>query len=84
METKVKVIRIVKWIYPYYGNKHTVPYGKLEVSDGTTTKVVKTLGDTVETHRKYRCQYIMFKRKPYKIVTFYEGKTKKIDVEPLY
>lgn len=84
METKVKVIRKVEWIYPYFGNKHTVPYGKLEVSDGTTTKVVKTLGDTVETYRKHRCQYIMFKRKPYKIVTFYEGKIKKIGVEPLY
>ena len=84
METRLKVLRVIEWIYPLYGNKHTIPYGKLEVTDGETTKIVKTQGDTEETYRKHRHQYIMFKRKPYKVVTFYEGKIKKIGVEPLY
>lgn len=49
METQVRIKRIVEWVFPYFGNRHTMPYGKLEVTDGKTTKICSTKGDTLET-----------------------------------
>lgn len=86
MENDTKALRIkavVKWVIPYFGNRHTMPYGKLEVTDGETTKVVSTKGDTLDTYPRYGCQYITFNRKPYRVVTFYEGKVEKIRLEPI-
>ena len=68
METReVKIKRIVSWTFPYFGNRHFMPYGKLEVTDGKETMVVSTKGDTLDTYERYGCQYITFKRKPYKV-----------------
>lgn len=67
METNnVTIIRVVEWITPYFGNKHFMPYGKLEVTDGETTKIVCTKGDKTGDHSDY--QYITFKRKRYEVV----------------
>lgn len=84
MDKIVKVIKIVEWCTPYFGNNHFMPYGKLEVTDGVTTKIVKTQGDTVMTYQKHGCQYIMFNRKPYKVVVCYNDNKFKINLEPLY
>ena len=67
IENQVRIKRIVSWVFPYFGNRHTMPYGKLEITDGVDTKIVSTKGDTVETYDRYGCQYITFKRKPYKV-----------------
>ena len=68
MENKVRIKRIVEWIQPYFGNTHTMPYGKLEVTDGTTTKICKTKGDLVGEFQRFQCQYITFNRKHYEVV----------------
>ena len=67
MEEQVRIKRIVAWTHPYFGNDHTMPYGTLEVTDGETTKLCRTKGDTVGTFDIHGCQYITFKRKPYKL-----------------
>ena len=80
MEAQVRIKRIVDWIEPLFGNRHTMPYGKLEVTDGETTKICSTKGDTVETWSKHYCQYITFKRKAYEVCTNAQGK---IYLEPI-
>ena len=67
MENKVRVKKIIFWLSPIYGNIHTMPYGKLVVTDGETTKVCYTKGDTLDTYHIHNCQYITFKRKAYKV-----------------
>lgn len=67
METQVRIKKIVYWLYPHYGNRHTMPYGKLKVTDGETTKTCYTKGDTLDDCNRYGCQYITFNRKPYKV-----------------
>ena len=79
MENNVHIKHIIEWIYPYFGNIHTMPYGKIEVTDGITTKICKTKGDTLDTFDKYNCQYITFNRKPYKLVKY----GTKISLEPI-
>ena len=34
MANEVRVKGIVSWTYPYFGNKHVMPYGVLLVTDG--------------------------------------------------
>ena len=80
METNVRIKRVVEWIQPYFGNRHTMPYGKLEVTDGVMTKIVKTKGDVLGEFEKYGCQYIMFNRKPYELVHYYEGNKHKVTI----
>ena len=71
-ETKeVRIKRVLTWTIPTFGNRHIMPYGKLLVTDGETTKVCSTKGDLytdVCTHpacSAYSRQYITFKRKRY-------------------
>lgn len=71
---QVRIKKVISWTIPYFGNRHTMPYGKLLVTDGETEKVVSTKGDTLDSYPKYYCQYITFKRKPYKVVTYANGK----------
>lgn len=80
MSTGVRIKRIVEWVRPFFGNRHTMPYGKLEVTDGETSKIVCTKGDTLETWPIHNCQYITFKRKPYKVV---ESKDGHLSLEPI-
>lgn len=84
METNVRIKRVIEWIQPYFGNRHTMPYGKLEVTDGVTTKIVKTKGDVLGEFERYGCQYIMFNRKPYELVHYYEGNKHKLKLEPIF
>lgn len=71
---KVRIKRIVSWTIPTFGNCHTIPYGKLLVTDGETEKVVSTKGDTLDTYERFHRQYITFKRKHYEVVTYADGK----------
>ena len=82
-EKRLRIKRVVEWTIPYFGNRHTMPYGKLEVTDGETTKVVSTKGDTLDTYPRYYCQYITFKRKAYKVVIWREGHLNKMRLEPI-
>ena len=83
MKTNVRITRVVEWVHPYFGNRHFMPYGRLEVTDGETTKIVSTKGDVLGEFERYGCQYITFKRKPYRVVKYYEGNTKKVKLEPI-
>ena len=61
----VKIKRVLEWTIPYFGNSHIMPYGKLLVTDGETTKVCQTKGDKKTDTDGY--QYITFKRKRYEV-----------------
>lgn len=39
--TDIKILKIIDYTIPMYGNKRIFPYGYIEVSNGTDTKVVK-------------------------------------------
>ena len=81
---QVRIKKIVSWTIPFFGNRHTMPYGKLLVTDGETEKIVSTKGDTLESYERYYCQYITFKRKPYAVVMYYdENKVAKMRLEPI-
>lgn len=67
MENKVRIKRIVSWTFPFFGDRHMMPYGALEVTDGVDTKIVKTKGDTPDTFHIHNCQYVTFKRKAYMV-----------------
>lgn len=82
--TQVRVKRVIDWTIPYFGNRHTMPYGKLLVTDGTDYKVVTTKGDTLDTYKRYGCQYITFKRKAYKVVICRDEKNiEHVRLEPI-
>ncbi len=66
MEKEVRIVKVVKWTIPIFGNVHYLPYGILKVTDGVTTKNCKTKGDCWDDHDGY--QYITFKRKRYKVI----------------
>ena len=84
INTQVRVKRVMEWTIPYFGNRHTMPYGKLLVTDGETEKIVSTKGDTLDSYERYGCQYIIFNRKPYAVVIYYnENKVRKIRLEPI-
>lgn len=76
---RVYIKDLIEWTYPYFGNVHYVPYGKLLVSDGTTTKVCSTKGDKITDNVGY--QYITFNRKRYKVVEYYKGRMRCIKLE---
>ena len=76
---KVRIKKVISWTIPYFGNRHTIPYGKLLVTDGETEKAVSTKGDTLDTYSRYGCQYITFNRKPYKLI--HAGD--KLELEPI-
>ena len=82
---QVRIKKVVSWTIPFFGNNHTMPYGKLLVTDGETEKIVSTKGDTLESYERYFCQYITFKRKPYEVVMFWdeEKKVKRLRLEPI-
>lgn len=82
--TQVRVKRVISWTIPYFGNRHTMPYGKLLVTDGETEKVVSTKGDTLDSYKRYNCQYITFKRKPYEVVRYRDEKNiEHVRLEPI-
>ena len=78
----VRIKRIVEWIHPYFDNRHTMPYGTLEVTDGTETKMCRTKGDTIEGYAKYGCQCITFNRKRYEVKMTSDGKG--LYLEPMF
>jgi len=81
---QLRVKRVIEWTFPYFGNRHTMPYGKLLVTDGETEKVVSTKGDTLDSYPRYYCQYIVFNRKPYELVQFYdEKKVQRLGLRPI-
>lgn len=83
-DKQVRIKKIISWTIPYFGNRHTMPYGKLLVTDGETEKVVSTKGDTLDSYPKYYCQYITFNQKPYEVVTYYDEKmVKRLRLEPI-
>jgi len=82
--TQVRVKRVMEWTTPYFGNRHTMPYGKLLVTDGETEEIVSTNGDTLDSYKRYGCQYITFKRKPYEVVIYRDEKNiKHVRLEPI-
>lgn len=82
--SQVRIKKIVSWTIPYFGNRHTMPYGKLLVTDGETEQIVSTKGDTLDSYPRYYQQYITFKRKPYAVVTYYdEKKVQRLRLEPI-
>lgn len=56
----VKILEIKNYYIPMFGNARSLPYGDLVVTDGTSEKSVKILGDDGN-------QYFVFKRKRYDI-----------------
>lgn len=81
---QVCIKKVVSWTIPYFGNRHTMPYGKLLVTDGETEKIVSTKGDTLDSYEKYGCQYITFKRKHYEVVIYYDDKKgQRLRLEPI-
>ena len=76
---EVRIKQILEWTYPMYGNVHIMPYGKLLVTDGIDTEVCATKGDKYSDKVDY--QYITFKRKRYKLITFYKGDVKCLKLE---
>lgn len=82
--TQVRVKRVIEWTIPYFGNRHTMPYGKLLVTDGTNEKVVSTKGDTLDSYKRYSCQYITFNRKNYEVVIYRDEKNiEHVRLEPI-
>lgn len=82
--TQVRVKRVIEWTIPYFGNRHTMPYGKLLVTDGTNEKVVFTKGDTLDSYKRYNCQYITFNRKSYEVVAYRDEKNiEHVRLEPI-
>ena len=82
--TQVRVKRVIEWIIPYFGNRHTMPYGKLLVTDGESEKIVSTKGDTLDSYKRYGCQYITFKRKTYEVVIYRDEKNiEHVRLEPI-
>ena len=82
--TQVRIRRVIEWTIPYFGNRHTMPYGKLLVTDGESEKVVSTKGDTLDSYNRYGCQYIIFNRKPYAVVIYCDEKNiKHVRLEPI-
>lgn len=81
---QVRIKKVISWTIPYFGNRHTMPYGKLLVTDGVDEKVVSTKGDTLDSYKRYGCQYITFKRKTYEVVTYCDEKyIKHVRLEPI-
>ena len=70
---------IIDWVYPMFGNIHIMPYGKLLVSDGVDDKVCPTKGDKETDTDGY--QYITFKRKRYKLITYYKNNMRCLKLE---
>ena len=61
---KVRILGVVDYTIPMCGNKRCLPYGKLKVTDGITTKIVPIKdGDSIVDYK----QYITFNRKRYYI-----------------
>ena len=60
-------IRVIKWVIPYFGNKHFQPYGTLLVTEGEHTQVCRTKGDTYSEASSIG-QYVTFRRKRYKVI----------------
>ena len=86
METnkQVRIKKIISWTIPFFGNRHTMPYGKLLVTDGETEKVVSTKGDTLDTYPRFYQQYITFNRKHYAVVVYYDDKgVRRMKLEPI-
>ena len=82
--TQVRVKRVLEWTIPYFGNRHTMPYGKLLVTDGVDEKVVSTKGDMLDSYKRYGCQYVTFKRKAYEVVKYRDEKgIEHIRLEPI-
>lgn len=82
--TQVRVKRVISWTIPYFGNRHTMPYGKLLVTNGETEKVVSTKGDTLDSYKRFYCQYITFNRKPYEVVIYCDEKNiERVRLEPI-
>lgn len=81
---QARVKRVIEWTIPYFGNRHTMPYGKLLVTDGIDEKVVTTKGDTLDSYKRYGCQYITFKRKTYEVVIYCDEKNiEHVRLEPI-
>ena len=82
--SQVRIKKIVSWTIPFFGNRHTIPYGKLLVTDGVDEKVVSTKGDTLDSYERFYCQYITFNRKHYAVVVYYDDKgVRRIKLEPI-
>lgn len=83
--TQVRVKKVVSWTIPYFGNRHTMPYGKLLVTDGETEQIVSTKGDTLDSYPRFCCQYVTFKRKHYEVVIWHDevSKVQRIKLEPI-
>lgn len=56
----ITVKKILDYTIPLFGNKRCMPYGTLLVTDGTTEKRARIMGDGAN-------QYITFKRKHYPV-----------------
>ena len=59
-------VKIIKWVIPYYGNKHFIPYGTLLVTDCEHTQVCRTKGDKYSEISSVG-QYVTFRRKRFKV-----------------
>ena len=76
-------VQIIKWCIPYFGNKHSIPYGVLRVTEGERTQVCPTKGDKIGAYNPVIGQYITFNRKRYKVVNNGGIYTPKIELKPI-
>lgn len=56
----VKIVDIISWTLPMFGNNRCLPYYTLRISDGNTSKLVKTKEDGPNI-------YFIFNRRRYYI-----------------
>ena len=61
---KARIIGLVDYTIPMFGNKRCMPYGKLKVTDGVETKIVSIKDGDASVGYK---QYFTFNRKRYYI-----------------
>lgn len=81
MTPQAKVVGFSCWTIPTFGNRHIVPYGTLIVSDGQHPKeYCKTKGD-LYTDGAYAYQYIVFRKRKYRVVNRGTMYSPKLDLE---
>ena len=61
----IRVKKLIDWTIPMCGNRHSIPYGVLLVTDGKTEQRCKTKNDLWTDHGR---QYIVFKRRRYYVI----------------
>ena len=77
----IHVKKLIDWTIPMCGNRHSIPYGVLLVTDGKTEQRCKTKNDLWTDYGK---QYIVFKHRRYNVVNKGSVYYPVLELEPTY